>query len=121
LDGIEIMAAEIQIACEQPVRPDVRGLATHGGQRSEMMTKGNFSCLCQFLRCDAGLLYFVDDAHRQLLGCIAFLWIDSSVDAKQTRVARRVGKRRYPKRQTRLFADAPAQARAAPVAEDARK
>ena len=56
-----------------------------------------------------------------MLGCIAFLWVDGSIDAKQTGIARRVGKRRYAERQTRLFANAPVQPRAAPVAQNGRE
>ena len=101
------MAAEIQIAREQPVRPDVRSLAAHGGERAEMMTEHDFLCLRQFFRGDAGLLHFIHNAQGQLLGCFAFFRIDSSIDAKQTRIARCVRECGYAKRQTGLFAHAP--------------
>src|SRR6266478_2262458 len=62
LDSIEIMPAEIQIAREQPVRPNVRGLATHGRKRSEVVTERNFPRLFQFLCRDAGLFHFVNNS-----------------------------------------------------------
>ena len=45
LDSVEIIAAKIQIAREQPVRADVRSLAAHSRQRAEMMTEHDFFCL----------------------------------------------------------------------------
>ena len=82
LDGIEIMPAEIEIAREQPVRADVRGLATHGRERVEMMTQCHLLRLFQFIRSDAGLFHLINNAQRQLLCRFAFLRIDSGVDPK---------------------------------------
>src|SRR4029077_6378124 len=82
LDSVEIMPAEIQIAREQPVRPDVRGLAAHCGERAEVVTERDFLRLLQFFRGNAGLSHLVDNAQGQLLDCVTFLWIDSSIDAE---------------------------------------
>ena len=61
LNRVEIIAAEIEIAREQPVRTEVGSLAAHGGQRSEMMAEQDFFRLRQFVRLDPTLFDFVDD------------------------------------------------------------
>src|SRR5437868_15205766 len=121
LDGVEVIPAEIEIAREQPIRADIRSLAAHRRKRAEMMTERYFFCLYQFLCRDAGLLHLVENMQHQLLRYFAFLWIESGIDAKQARIAGRVGECRYPIDQTGLFPHAPVQARTAPVAENGRK
>ena len=41
LNRVEIIAAEIQIPGQQPVRTEIGRLAAHGGQRAEMMAERN--------------------------------------------------------------------------------
>ena len=121
LDSVEIMAAKIQIASKQPVRADVRGLAAHCGERAEVVTKRDFLRLLEFLRGNAGLFHFINNPQGQLIGCVAFLWIDHRINPKQPWIARRVRERGYAERQTGFFPDAPVQARAAPVTENGRE
>ena len=82
------------------------------------MTEHDFFCLGKFIRSDASEFQIVNNVQGQLLSCFAFLWIDRSIYAKQTGIPGRVGKCRYLKRQTSLFANAPVQTRAAPVTEN---
>ena len=82
------------------------------------MTEHDFFCLGKFIRSDADVFHIVNNVQGQLLSCFAFLWIDRSIYAEQTWIPRRVGKCRYAKRETSLFANAPVQTRAAPLTEN---
>ena len=82
------------------------------------MTEHDFFCLGKFIRSDTSVLYILNNVKGQLLSCFAFLWIDCTIYAEQTGIPRRVGKCRYTKRETRLFANAPVQTRTAPFTEN---
>ena len=83
-----------------------------------MMTERDFFCLGEFIRGDTGVFHLVNNAQSQLLSGFAFLRIDRGINAEQTGIARRVGERRYPKRETSIFANASVQTRAAPFTEN---
>src|SRR5438477_9532210 len=92
LDGIQVMAAEVEIPREQPIRADIRRLTAHRSQRAEMLTQRDLLRFVQFVRGYARLSYFVNDLQRQLLRGFAFLRVKCGIDAKKARIARRVGK-----------------------------
>ena len=85
------------------------------------MTERHFFRFHQFIRGHAGLFHFGDDLQDQLLGCVAFLWVDSRVHAEQSRIPRSVGKRRDAESETGLLTNSPIQARAAAFTQNAGK
>ena len=85
------------------------------------MTERDFLRFHQLLRRDAGLFHFIDDLQNQVLRALALFWIDRGINAEQSWVARRVGKRRDAKGQAGLFPHAPIQARAAAVTQNRRE
>ncbi len=107
LDGSQIIAAEIQVSRQQPVRSEIGRLAAHGGERVEMMTERHFFRFHQFIRGHARLLHFGNDLQDQLLSVVAFFWIDGRVHTEQSRIARCVGKCRDAESETGFFPDAP--------------
>ena len=85
------------------------------------MTERHFFRFHQFIGGHAGLFHFGDDLQDQLLGCVAFLWVDSRVHAEQSRIARRIGKCRHAESEAGFFANPPIQTRAAAFAQNRRK
>src|SRR5690349_7000662 len=83
-----------------------------------MLTKRDLLGFFQFLRGYAGLFYLVNDLQRQVFGSFALFRIESGIDSKQSRISRRVRKRRNTKCETGFFAHAPIKPRTAPIAEN---
>ena len=77
------------------------------------MCERHFFRFHQFIRGRARLFDLVNDLQNQFLRVIAFRWIDSRIDAEQSRIARSVGKCRDAESEALLFAHPSIQTRAA--------